>query len=113
MARRFPKCQEIAKQIGGRRIDKILREIFSREKEAYRCDERDYNERIEEVQARIDHRHEIIIELEKYGFDPIVDEPLAVLKAAEQDDLAERARLIQMSHISALRATENQGWLRR
>ena len=35
-----------------------------------------------------------------------LDEPLAVLKAAEEDDLADRARLIQMSHVAALRATE-------
>ena len=46
------------------------------------------------------------MELEKYGFDPIVDEPLAVLKAAEEDDLADRARLMQMSHIAGLRAIE-------
>ena len=106
MAPKFPKCQEIAKQIGDRRIDKILREIFMREKEAYQCDEKDYNERIEELQARIDHRHGIIVELEKYELDHVVDESLAVLKAAEKDDLADRARLVQMSQMAALRATE-------
>lgn len=105
MAPRFPKCQKIAKQIGDRRIDKILSEIFSREKQACECDEKDYNERIEELEATIDHRHGIIIELEKFGFGAIVDEPLAGLKGAQQDDLADRARLIQMSHIAALRAT--------
>ena len=94
MAPKFPKCQEIAKQIGDRRIDKILREIFMREKEAYQCDERDYNERIEELLARIDHTHGIIVELEKYRFDPVMVEPLAVLKAAEKDDLADRPRLV-------------------
>lgn len=47
MAPKFPKCQSIAKQIGDRQIDKILKEIYSREKQAYECDEKEYNQRIE------------------------------------------------------------------
>lgn len=106
MAPRFPKCQKIATKIGNRQIDKILQEIFRREKEAYEVDEKEYNQRMEEVEARVDYRRGIIAELEKYGFDSAVDEPLAVLKGALQDDLAEIQRLIQMSHVAALRAAE-------
>ncbi|PWA64503.1 hypothetical protein CTI12_AA340150 [Artemisia annua] len=106
MAPRFPKCQKIAKKIGSRRIDKILQEIFTREKQAYDCDEREYNERIAELESRVDYRRGIIGELQNHGFDAVVDEPLAVLKAAVLDDLAEISRLIQMSHLAAMRATE-------
>ena len=106
MAPRFPKCQKIASKIRNRQIDKILQEIFRRENEAYEVDEKEYNQRMEEVEARVDYRRGIIAELEKYGFDSAVDEPLAVLKGALQDDLAEIQRLIQMSHVAALRATE-------
>ncbi|PWA78959.1 hypothetical protein CTI12_AA209560 [Artemisia annua] len=106
MAGRFPKCQKIAKKIGNRKIYKVLEEIFSREKKAYECDEREYNERIEEVEARVSFKRGIIVELEKYGFDPVVDEPVAVLKAAVEDDLGEIARLTQMSHLATLRAAE-------
>ncbi|PWA54281.1 F-box associated interaction domain-containing protein [Artemisia annua] len=106
MGPKFPKCQKIAKKIGSRRIDKILQEIFRREKEAYDSDEKDYNQRIEELEARVDYRRGIIVELENHGFDSIMDEPLAILKAAVQDDLAEIERLTQMSHVPVLRDTE-------
>ncbi|PWA35334.1 hypothetical protein CTI12_AA610410 [Artemisia annua] len=94
MAPKFPKCQTIAKKIGSRRIDKILQEIFRREKEGYNTDEKEYNQRIEELEARVDERRGIIAELENYGFDLVVDEPVAILRAAVQDDLGEIARLI-------------------
>ena len=113
MAPRFPKCQSIAKQIGDRQIDKILKEIYSREKQAYECDEKEYNQRIEELEARIDHRRGIIVELEEYGFDPVVDEPLAILKAGQQDDLADIERLIQLSIVAALRATKKSKLMKR
>ena len=106
MAGRFPKCQKIAQKIGNRRIDKILKEIFLREKKAYECDEMEYNQRVEEIQARVSYRRGLIAELELYGFDAVVDEPVAVLKAAVEDDLGEIARLMQMSHLATLRAAE-------
>ena len=56
------------------------------------------------MEARVDYRRGIIAELEKYEFDSAVDEPLAVLKGAVQDDLVQRR--IQMRHVAALRATE-------
>ncbi|PWA37296.1 hypothetical protein CTI12_AA592030 [Artemisia annua] len=99
MAPNFPKCHKIAKKIGSRRIDKILQEIFTRERQAYDCDEKKYNERIEELEARVDYRRGIIAELQNHGFDAVVDEPLAVLKAGI-------SRLLQMSHLVAMRASE-------
>ncbi|PWA46457.1 hypothetical protein CTI12_AA491180 [Artemisia annua] len=103
MAPRFPKCLKIAQQIGDRRIHRVLHTIFRREKEAYKGDEKSYNERIEEIQARVEHRHGIILELKKFE-DPLLDESLADLKVEEKEDLAEIGHLIQMSYFASLRA---------
>ena len=40
---------------------------------------------IEEVEARVEHRHRIILELMKLGSDVVVEKCLAVLRAVEQE----------------------------
>ena len=45
---------EIANQIGDMRVEKVLEAVFSREQRAYLCDEREYNQRIEELKVRIE-----------------------------------------------------------
>ena len=107
MAPKFPKCLKIAHKIGDRRIDRVLHEIFSREQKAYRGDEKNYSERIEEILARVDQRHGIILELKKFVGSHILDEALADLKDAEQEDFAEIGRLLQMGHAAAVKACEN------
>ena len=106
MAPKFPKCLKIAHQIGDRRIQKILDEVFCREKQAYKADSKMYNEMLEEVHARIEERHAIILELKKFVRDPVLDECLADLKDAKQDDFAEIGRLMQMSYGVAVRVGE-------
>ncbi|PWA80595.1 hypothetical protein CTI12_AA048700 [Artemisia annua] len=106
MPRKFSKCLKIAHQIGDRRVEKVLCTIFEREKRAYEDAEKIYNEMLEEVEARREHRHGIILELMKLESDYVLDECLAVLRAAEQEDFAEISRLIQMSHGAVLRAGE-------
>ncbi|PWA82826.1 hypothetical protein CTI12_AA041150 [Artemisia annua] len=86
MSPKFPRCLAIANQIGDRRVEKVLEAVFSREKDAYLCDEREYNQRIEELKARIEHRHGIYKELKKHGIDSVFDECLSELKAAEKVD---------------------------
>lgn len=76
MAYMFPLYDAIAETIGTRHMDKVLHSLFAREREAYRADERDYSQRIEEVQARVDHRHAIILELQEFGNHGILNEPL-------------------------------------
>ncbi|PWA80509.1 zinc knuckle CX2CX4HX4C [Artemisia annua] len=51
--------------------------------------ERDYNQRIEELKVRIEHRHGIYKELKKHGIDSVFDECLSELKAAEKVDFEE------------------------
>jgi hypothetical protein len=106
MASTFPIYENIAQQIGTGRLDKVLHAIFAREREAYKLDERDYGYRMEEVEARIHHRHAIIVELNQFGSHPMLHEPLALLKAAEREDFGELSRLIQMGEAAALRARE-------
>ncbi|PWA48394.1 hypothetical protein CTI12_AA491400 [Artemisia annua] len=106
MSRKFSKCLKIAHQIGDRRVEKVLCTIFEREKRAYEDAEKIYNEMLEEVEARREYRHGIILELMKLESDYVLDECLVVLMAAEQEDFAEISRLIQMSHAAVLRAGE-------
>ena len=106
MAHKFPKCLKIAKQIGDRRVEKVLGVIFEREQKAYADTENAYNEMLEEVEARVGYMHGIILELMKLESDYVLDECLAVLRAAEQEDYAEISRLIQMRHAASLRAGE-------
>ena len=103
MAPKFRKCLKIAKQIGDRRVDKFLHEIFCREKKAYMDDSRSYNIMIDEIHARIEERHEIILEVKKFLEGPVLDECLADLKDAEQEDFAEIGRLLQMSYTAAIK----------
>ncbi|PWA76732.1 hypothetical protein CTI12_AA231770 [Artemisia annua] len=113
MPRRFQKCLRIANQIGDRRVDRVLCTIFEREQKAYADAEKMYNEMLEEVEARREYRHGLIVELMKVESDFILDECLAVLTAAEQEDFAEISRLIQMSHSAALRAGEKGRMVRK
>lgn len=113
MPRRFQKCLRIANQIGDRRVDRVLCTIFEREQKAYADAEKMYNEMLEEVEARREYRHGLIVELMKLESDFILDECLAVLRAAEQEDFAEISRLIQMSHSAALRAGEKGRMVRK
>ena len=106
MAPKFPKCLEIANQIGDRRTERVLEAIFSREKKAYVCDENHYNERIEEVKVRIEERHQIIRELKKMGTGCVFDECLADLKDAERKDLEEVGWLIKRKYVASLRAAD-------
>ena len=68
--------------------------------------EKAYNEMLEEVEARVEYRRGIILELMKLESDFVLDECLAVLRAAEQEDYAEISRLIQMRHAASLRTGE-------
>ena len=106
MPPKFSKCSKIANQIGDRRVDRVLGVIFEREQKAYMDAEKTYNEMLEEVEARVEYRHGIILELMKLESDYVLDECLAVLRAAEQEDYAEISRLIQMRHAASLRAGE-------
>ena len=106
MAPKFPKCVKIANQIGDRRISSVLTTIFVREKKAYMDASRIYNELIEEVHARIEERHEIIMELKKFLNDDSLNECLADLKEAEEEDFLEIGRLMQMSYGAAMRVGE-------
>ncbi|PWA58988.1 hypothetical protein CTI12_AA395510 [Artemisia annua] len=103
MAPKFPKCMKIAKQIGDRRIGRVLHEVFSREFKAYRDEQNNYNERIEEILVRVEERHGIIAEMKKFVDGHVLDEALADLKASEQEDFAEIGRLMQMSHAAAFK----------
>ncbi|PWA55780.1 hypothetical protein CTI12_AA306370 [Artemisia annua] len=106
MAPKFPKCLKIARQIGDRRINRVLHEIFFREKRAYMGQERIYNEIIDEILVRVEERHAIIGELKKFVGEHVLDEALDDLKAAEQEDFAEIGRLMQMGHSANVRAGE-------
>ncbi|PWA47069.1 hypothetical protein CTI12_AA502700 [Artemisia annua] len=106
MPPRFSKCLSIAKKIGDCRVHKVLCAIFEREERAYMDAESSYNEMLEEVEARREYRHGLIVELMKIERDCVLDECLAILRAAEQEDFAEISRLIMMSHSAALRAGE-------
>ena len=83
MAPKYPKCLKIANQIGDRRVEKVLEAVFFQEKDACKCDEKAYDERIEEVKARIEHRHGIIMELKKLRIHPLLEEYLSDSKWAE------------------------------
>ncbi|PWA92202.1 hypothetical protein CTI12_AA081780 [Artemisia annua] len=113
MAPKFPNCIKIAHQIGDRKIDKVLHEVFSREKKAYRDDHNNYNERIEEILVRIEERHGIIAEMRKFVGGQTLDEALADLKASEQEDFAEIGRLLQMSHAAAFKCGEKSKILKK
>ncbi|PWA88423.1 hypothetical protein CTI12_AA120480 [Artemisia annua] len=106
MSPKFPRCLEIANQIGDRRVEMVLEAVFSREENAYLCDERDYNQRIEELKVRIEHRHGIYKELKKHGIDSVFDECLSELKAAEKVDFEEMGWLIKRSYAASLRAAD-------
>ncbi|PWA49427.1 hypothetical protein CTI12_AA438950 [Artemisia annua] len=80
MPRGFPKCLKIAHQIGDRRVEKVLCTIFEREKRAYEDAEKIYTEMLEEVEARKEYMHWIIVELMKLESDYVLDECLAVLR---------------------------------
>ena len=108
MAPKFPRCLEISNQIGDRRVEKVLEAVFSRERNAYLCDERDYNQRIEELKVRIEHRRGIYKELKKQGIVPVFDECLSELKAAEKVDFEELGWLIRRSYAASLRVADKQ-----
>ena len=113
MAPKFPNCMKIAHQIGDRRIDRVLHEVFSREKKAYRDDQKNYNERIEEILVRIEERHGIIVEMKKFVGGHVLDEALADLKASEQEDFAKIGRLMHMSHAAAFKCGEKSKIMRK
>ncbi|PWA37349.1 hypothetical protein CTI12_AA591500 [Artemisia annua] len=106
MAPKFPKCMKIAHQIGDRRIDRVLHEVFSRERKAYMSHEKNYFEIIGEILVRVQERHGIILELKKFVSENVLEEALADLKAAEQDDFAEIWRLMEMAHAASACAGE-------
>ena len=47
-------------------------------------DEKNYDEMIEEIEVRVEHRNGIILELMKLDSDPVLDECLNTLRAMEQ-----------------------------
>ncbi|PWA56457.1 hypothetical protein CTI12_AA418520 [Artemisia annua] len=103
MAPKFPKCMKIAHQIGDRRIDRVLHEVFCREKKAYMTQEKIYFDIIDEILARVQERHGVISEMRKFVSENVLEEALADLKMAEQDDFAEIGRLIEMAHAASAR----------
>ena len=106
MAPKFTKCMKIAHQIGDRRLDRVLHEVFSREKKAYRDAEKIYNEMIEEILVRVEERNGIIAEMKKFVGGHVLDEALEDLKASEEDDCAEIGRLLQMGHAARVKVGE-------
>ncbi|PWA95374.1 hypothetical protein CTI12_AA051050 [Artemisia annua] len=104
MPPKYPKCLSISNQIGDRRVEKVLEEVFYREKLGCKGDERAYDDRIEEVKARIDHRHEIIMELKKLGIHPVLRKFVADLQCSEREDFDELGWLFQMKYRASLRA---------
>ena len=106
MAPKFPKCMKIAHQIGDRRIGRVLYEVFSREKKASISQGKIYFDIIDEILARVEERHGVILEMRKFVSENVFDEALADLKAAEHDDFAEIGRLMEMAHAAGARVGE-------
>ena len=106
MPPKYPKCLSISNQIGDRRVEKVLEAVFFREKYAGKDDEKAYDERVEEVKARIEYRHGILMELKKLGVDPILEEYLTDLQWAEREDFEELGWLCQMKYRASVRARE-------
>ncbi|PWA70433.1 hypothetical protein CTI12_AA288850 [Artemisia annua] len=106
MPPKYPKCLSISNQIGDRRVEKILEAVFCREKHACKGDERAYDDRVEEVKARIEHRHGIIMELKKLGIHPVLKKYLADLHWAEREDFEELGWLFQMKYRASVRAAD-------
>ena len=113
MAPKFPILLKTAHETGDRRIHKVLHSIFLREKKAYEGDLRSYSERIEEIEARVEYRHGLILELKKFERDAIVDEGLEDLINEEKEDLAEIGRLVQMKYAASLRAGQKSVVMRK
>ena len=113
MAPKFPKLLKTARETGDRRIHKVVHALLEREKKAYKGDESCYNERIGEIRARVEYRHDIILELQKFERDSILDEGLADLINEEKEDLAEIGRLVQMSYGATLRATRKSVFMKK
>ena len=113
MAPKFPKLLKTAHETGDRRIHKFLHTIFGREQKAYKGDERSYIERIEEIEARVEYRHGIILELKKFERDAVVDQGITDLINEEKEDLAEIGRLVQMSYAASLRAGQKSALMKK
>ncbi|PWA85130.1 hypothetical protein CTI12_AA151830 [Artemisia annua] len=106
MPPKYPKCLSISNQIGDRRVEKVLETVFRREKDACKSDERAYDDRVQEVKARIEHRHGIIMELKKLGIHPVLKKYLADLHCAEREDFDELGWLFQMKYRASVRAAD-------
>ncbi|PWA76191.1 hypothetical protein CTI12_AA236200 [Artemisia annua] len=106
MASNIPIYDQIAHQTGSRRFDKVLLALFAREREANRGDEKEYGKMIEEIEVHVEHRHAILLELEKFGSYQIMNEPLDRLKLAQQENLDEIAFLTKRRQASLRRATD-------
>ncbi|PWA61701.1 hypothetical protein CTI12_AA287720 [Artemisia annua] len=106
MASNIPIYDQIAQQIGSRRFDKVLLALFVREREANRGDEKEYDRMIEEIEVRVEYRHAILLELEKFGSYQIMNEPLHRLKLAQQEDLDEIALLTKRRQASLRHAPD-------
>ena len=113
MAPKFPKLLKTARETGDRRIHKVLYAMLDRERKAYNGDESTYNERVGELRARIEYRHGLILELQRFERDLIVDEVLADFINEEKEDLAEMGRLVQMSYAATLRATRKSVFMKK
>ncbi|PWA36623.1 hypothetical protein CTI12_AA598050 [Artemisia annua] len=106
MASNIPIYDQISQQIGSRCFDKVLLALFVREREAKRGDEKDYDRMIGEIEVRVEHRHAILLELEKFGSYQTINEALNCLKLAQQEDLDEIALLNKRHQACLHRATE-------
>ena len=106
MASTIPIYDQIAKQTGSRRIDMVLHTLFARERDANRGDEKDYGQMIDEIEARVAHRHAFLLELEKFGTYEVMKEPLVRLKVSQQEDLEEIEFLTKRRQASLRRAGE-------
>ncbi|PWA79936.1 hypothetical protein CTI12_AA204320 [Artemisia annua] len=106
MASNIPIYDQIAHQTGSRRFDKVLLALFARGREGNRGDEKEYGKMIEEIEVRVEHRHAILLELEKFGSYQIMNEPLDRFKLAQQEDLDEIAFLTKRRQASLRRATD-------
>ncbi|PWA60085.1 phospholipase-like protein [Artemisia annua] len=107
MESKLPLYAQLAHQTGSWQVNKILHEVFLRERVANLGDDKDYVNMIEEIQVRVQQRHAIILELESFGCHRSVIKPLKYLRSAQRDDLDEIDCLIERRKASLRRAAKN------
>jgi hypothetical protein len=107
MDSKLPIYEQLKHQKGARQMNRVLHDLFDREREANIGDDKDYGKMIHEIQVRVEHRHVIILELQNLGYHRDFFAPVESLILAEGDDFDEIDFLIQRRSTSIRRAAEN------